>query len=482
MISALEPYPAMKDSGVPWLGEVPEHWVVRRLKTAVRNVIEQAPDHASSGLCVALEHVEGWTGRLTPAASQLVFDSQLKAFRAGDVLFGKLRPYLAKVTQPPSDGACVGEFLVLRARTAETYGAYMASLVRSKLFIDAVNSTTLGAKMPRAEWGRVGVMGIPLPPLPEQTAIVRFLDYYDRRIRRYIRAKQKLLKLLEEEKQAIIHRAVTGQIDVRTGKPYPRYKPSGVEWLGDVPEGWEVRQISHFAAVGNGSTPSRGNATYWSGGTFPWLNSGTVNSPSITAATQFVTGTALRECHLPLVPAGSVLVAITGQGKTRGTAAVLKIEATINQHLAYIRPRSSGVTATPEYLRLFLQAAYPALRRMSDDSGSTKGALTCEDLRHFRVALLPRSEQVAVVAAVAEQCRRVEAVILQAGHQISLLREYRTRLIADVVTGKLDVRDAAAALPDEPEEAEEMEEADALADEMRDGEGELAEELDGADG
>ena len=85
-----------------------------------------------------------------------------------------------------------------------------------------------------------GCLTLPLPPLPEQTAIVRFLDHADRRIRRYIRAKQKLSALLEEQKQAIIHQTVTGQIDVRTGQPYPAYKPSGLEWLGDVPAHWEV--------------------------------------------------------------------------------------------------------------------------------------------------------------------------------------------------------------------------------------------------
>ena len=89
---------------------------------------------------------------------------------------------------------------------------------------------------------------LPLPPLPEQTAIVRFLDHADRRIRRYIRAKQKLIALLEEQKQAIIHQAVTGQIDVRTGQPYPSYKDSGVEWLGEVPEHWELRRVKQGSA------------------------------------------------------------------------------------------------------------------------------------------------------------------------------------------------------------------------------------------
>ena len=86
----------------------------------------------------------------------------------------------------------------------------------------------------------------PRPPTQEQAAIVRYLDHADRRIQRYIRAKQKLITLLKEQKQAIIHQAVTGQIDVRTGQPYPAYKPSGVEWLGNVPEHWEVRRMKHL--------------------------------------------------------------------------------------------------------------------------------------------------------------------------------------------------------------------------------------------
>src|SRR5690606_19132076 len=130
----------------------------------------------------------------------------------------------------------------------------------------------------------------------------------DRRIRRYIRAKQKLIKLLEEQKQAIIHRAVTRGLN-----PDVRLKPSGAEWLGDVPEHWEIWQIGHFAVVGNGSTPSRGNAAYWTNGTYPWLNSSSVNAGTITSSDQFVTEAALGQCHLPRVPGGSVLVAITGQ-------------------------------------------------------------------------------------------------------------------------------------------------------------------------
>ena len=160
---------------------------------------------------------------------------------------------------------------------------------------------------------------------------------------------------------------------------------------------------------------------------------------------------ALRECHLPRVPVGSLLIAITGQGKTRGTSAVLGIEATINQHIAYITPRSSIVT--PEYLHLVFIAAYSTLRALSDDSGSTKGALTCEDLKRFKIAIPPNDEQQLIVETIKRETQTTDTAIARTEREIALMQEYRTRLTADIVTGKLDVRAAAAKLPtaeDEP--------------------------------
>ena len=238
MTADLQPYPAMKDSGVEWLGEVPAHWEVRRLKSWLGNIVERAGELPQVSTVVALENVESWTGRVALADSGLMFDSQLKRFRSGDVLFGKLRPYLAKVARLTSGGLCVGEFLVLRPRHRNVMGPYFEHLLRSKPIIDAVTASTHGAKMPRADWGFIGGMPVVRPPLAEQAAIVRFLGHADRRIRRYIRAKEKLIALLEEQKQAVIHRAVTGQIDVRTGRRHAAYRPSGVEWLGDVPRQW----------------------------------------------------------------------------------------------------------------------------------------------------------------------------------------------------------------------------------------------------
>jgi type I restriction enzyme S subunit len=215
MIAGLKPYPAMKDSGVPWLGEVPEHWTISRLKSSMENIIQQTGERRATDLYLALEHVESWTGRIRHAASDVSFDSQVKRFRSGDVLFGKLRPYLAKVTRPIADGVCVGEFLVLRPRDPAASPSYMEQLLRSKPIIDAVNSSTFGAKMPRADWQFMGGMVLTLPPVPEQLTIVRFLDEEITRLSGGTERAHHEISLLREYRTRLIADVVTGKLDVR---------------------------------------------------------------------------------------------------------------------------------------------------------------------------------------------------------------------------------------------------------------------------
>ena len=414
MTTGLRSYPAYRPSGVLWLGDVPAHWEVRRLKTLAANESDLSNRRPLSEPCIALEQVESWTGKVEGSSLDVSFDSQVKKFRAGDVLFGKLRPYLAKVARPSCDGYCVGEFLVLRPHNGELLAQYLEKLLRSKPVIDAVNASTSGAKMPRADWHFIGNMVQPLPPLGEQAAIVRYLDDADQRIRDYMSAKERLIALLEEERQAVIHQAVT-----RGLAPNVKLKPSGVDWLGDVPAHWETSRVGHFSEVGNGSTPSRGNAGYWDDGIHPWLNSSSVNQGIITKADQFVTDLALRECHLPRVRSGSVLVGITGQGRTRGMSAVLDIDATINQHIAFITPKTTRVS--PYFLQICLTAAYSELRAISSASGSTKAALTCEDIKHFTIVLPPRDEQERLLKQIRCELARVDTAISRARRQIELM-------------------------------------------------------------
>lgn len=390
--------------------------------------------------------------------------SAYKLVEQRDIAYNKMRAWQGAIAVSDFRGIISPAYIVMRLRE-EQNARYFHYLYRTPYFAKEAERWSYGitSDMWSLRPQHFKMIYSVRPPRDEQDAIVRFLDQANGRIERAMRAKRKLITLLNEQKQAIIHRAVTRGLD-----PTVPLKPSGIPWLGDIPKHWEVWRINRFARVGNGSTPSRAKPTFWNGGTYPWLNSSQVNRVFIDSADQFVTQVALRECHLPRVAAGSLLVAITGQGKTRGTAAVLGFESTINQHIAFISPRATVVTS--EFLHLVFVAAYQTLRALSEDSGSTKGALTCEDLKRFKVALPPMSEQVALLEHIRKETRTLSTALARTEREIDLLREYRTRLIADVVTGKVDVREAASRLPAqtslvvpenddlkgvEPEEAEE---------------------------
>jgi type I restriction enzyme S subunit len=218
--------------------------------------------------------------------------------------------------------------------------------------------------------------------------------------------------------------------------PHVPLPESGIPWLGEIPAHWGIWKIGHFAAVGNGSTPNRDNADYWTEGLIPWLNSSVVNQEEVTEADQFITETAFRECHLPLVKSGSVLVGITGQGKTRGQAVVLSFEATINQHLAFITPKQG--MADPWFLRWALFAAYDFLRSISDDAGGTKGALTCEEVGALRIPLPPIDEQCAIAAHLNREMARLDGLVAAKERVLGLVAEKRRALITRAVTRGLD--------------------------------------------
>jgi len=218
--------------------------------------------------------------------------------------------------------------------------------------------------------------------------------------------------------------------------PYPHYKDSGLPWIGRIPAHWERRRISNLGKVGNGSTPSRENLAYWSDTGTPWLNSGAVHQGIIQIAPRHVTPLAVAQCHLPLVSKNSIVIAITGQGKTRGTSAVLGMDATINQHLAYISVRNN--VANSFFLRFVLTAAYGVLRAISDDVGGTKGALTCAAVKRFPVPLPPLAEQEKIAHYLRTQDTKIARFIRIKRALIERLKEQKLRLIDHAVTGGLD--------------------------------------------
>ena len=211
----LDPNVPMKRTGIDRIPEVPAHWKTRRLKTCVADTVDMTGERESGGVYIALEHVESWTGKIVDMDFDTTFESQVKRFRSGDVLFGKLRPYLAKVTRPDRNGVCVGEFLVLRPRNDNLLPAYLEILLRSKSIVDAIDASTFGAKMPRADWQFIGNMRFPVPPPPEQVVIVEHLQRSATAIDATTDRTRRQIDLLREYRECLINDVVTGKLDVR---------------------------------------------------------------------------------------------------------------------------------------------------------------------------------------------------------------------------------------------------------------------------
>jgi type I restriction enzyme S subunit len=215
--------------------------------------------------------------------------------------------------------------------------------------------------------------------LPEQRAIAAVLG----KIQAAVEVQDKLVATLKELKAATMAKLF------REGLRGERLKQTEI---GEIPESWEVVRLEEIAQIGNGSTPKRDNLNYWEGGSIPWLTSAKVHESIIESADEFVTETARRECHLPLVRKDSLVVAITGQGKTLGNVAMVTFDTCVSQHLAFIQFQPGKVV--PGFMLYFLQGRYREFRQVSQAGGSTKGALTCGFLKGYAVPVpLPEEQQ-----------------------------------------------------------------------------------------
>jgi restriction endonuclease S subunit len=459
MTPTLTPYPAYKDSGVPWLGQVPEHWEVRRLKQIARlnPSKSEVPLAQRDGRAVFLpmERV-GSDGRFKASEVRPISDlwNGFTYFRRGDVIVAKITPCFENgkgaclENLPTAIGFGSTEFHVIRPSKA-IVSAYLYRVTTLAEFRRlGADEMTGAAGQQRVPVEFLANFPIPIPPLPEQTAIVRFLDYMDRRIRRVIRARQRQIKLLEEYRQALIHQAVTGQIDVRTGEPYAAYKDSGVPWLGQVPEHWEVRRLKYICRrEKNGSTPPTDRLDYYADSGLPWYSPPSLGSDVVIGEpTRFVTETAVLDGKVRVIEPPALAVSVIGNV---GRSALLLSKGATNQQITCFELLDS--VCQPKFVISQFRLAEDSL--VAAASSATIAILDSLHLRQTLLALPPLPEQTSIVEYLDAQTAKIDAAIAALRREIELLREYRERLIADVVTGKVDVREVAARLPEElPEE------------------------------
>lgn len=356
--------------------------------------------------------------------------------RDGDVIISTVRTYLQAIApvENPQDNLIVSTgFAVVRPSSVLDH-RFCKYAVRANRFLWEVESRSTGVSYPAINASDLGDIAVTLPEVSAQRLIAIYLDREIARIDGLLAEKESMLALLEEKRAALISRVVTRGLDQNAP-----LKPSGQEWFGEIPIHWEIQPIKYLAVVGNGSTPSVENADYWSEEGYPWLNSSVVNvSPAINAS-RFVTEIALRECHLPKIQPPAVLVGITGQGKTRGMASVLGIESTINQHLAFIKPRTQRLNA--DYLYYLLGHAYSFLRSDSDGAGSTKGAITCEQLANLKIPVPLCEEQAEICKKIRHSIDNFIPLRSEIQRSLDLLTERRAALITAAITGQIPLEE-----------------------------------------
>ena len=441
MMADLKPYPAYKDSGLAWLGRVPEHWNVRpafgafvpnrernfgmKVKTVLSlsygRIVVKPPEKLHGLVPESFE-----TYQIVNPGDIVVRTTDLQndhtSLRIGMVRDRGIitSAYLALRLQGGVSSDFGFQFLSVWDASKAIYG-YGSGLRQSLGFSDF-------KRMPVA---------VPLPE--EQAAIVRFLDWANARLERTIRAKRRVIALLTEQKQAIIHRAVTRGLD-----PAVPLKPSGIAWLGDIPAHWEVRRLKF--ATERIVDCLHATPNYSESGEHPAIRTADI-SPGIVhltkarkiSAAEYTLWTARMEPRK-----GDILY--SREGERFGIAAVVPdgVRLCVSQRMMVFRVAPGFC---PHFLMWLLNSKPTYGQALQDVMGSTAPHVNISTIKNYFLAMPDKQEQEAIVKHLELETSVIDTPIARLQREIDLLREYRTRLVADVVTGKLDVREAAAVLP-----------------------------------
>ena len=430
-VTPYPPYPAYKDSGVEWLGEIPADWEVKRLKFIAPIRISRLESKPAEGVYVGLENVESWTGRLLLDHQPENVDSVVASFEAGDVLFGKLRPYLAKVARPDFTGVCTSEIVPLQPTAACTQNYLMYCLLNEP-YIRWLDSLTYGTKMPRVSPEQLAVSFLPLPGLDEQHAIAAFLDRETARIDALVAKKERLIELLHEKRTALITRAVTKGLD-----PDVPMKDSGVEWLGEIPARWESGALRRFWSV---IDCKHRTAVY------------------VDQGLPIVSTTEVKPGRLVLDGPRKITLDdfadLTGGGRRPRRGDIIYSRNASIGAAAYVEtdePFCMGqdvclITSERDQLYLAYQLNSPVVMGQIEavSVGSTFERINVAQIKSFDVACPPMSEQRAIAAFLDRETARIDALVAKVREAIERLKELRTALISAAVTGKIDVRQEVA--------------------------------------
>ena len=396
-----------------------------------------------------MEHIQAHSMKLLGTVPASTMKSSAVHFKPGDVLYGRLRPYLNKVYRPSFEGLCSAEFIVL-PENDRVDGAYLQYFLNSPAFVKYASHLNAGDR-PRVDFDQLAPYEIPLPNLDDQRRIVAEIEKQFSRLDDAVASLKRVKANLKRYKAAVLKAAVEGRLvpteaelarrEGRTYEPGARLlqeiikeqrsrrkgnspaAPASAKH-GDLPDGWAWCTVDQLAKVGTGATPKRDRAMFYDGGNIPWVTSAAVNNSCVEQASQFVTPKALAETNLTLYPAGTLLVAMYGEGKTRGKCAELRIAATTNQALAALQTPG----AIKGYLKIFLQHNYEETRKVA--SGGVQPNLNLSLVRAISVPLPPLAEQHRIVAEVDRRLSIVREVESEVDANLKRAQALRQAVLA----------------------------------------------------
>lgn len=462
----MKKYAQVKSTNTPWFENTASHWLGRRLSTCVSSLQSGAREQSKASEVDGIpnlggEHI-GKDGLIIRKGMRFISKEFYNAMRSGvikekDLLLVKDGATIGKIsyinTMPYPECSVNEHVYILRTKRNEDT-KYIYYLFRSLPIQEQIWLNVRGSAQPGLTAQFLKNIDIHIPAMDEQTKIARYLDYKNYQINKYIRITKRQIELLKELKQTIINDAVTGKIDVRTGKPYPKYKDSGVDWLGMIPDGWQhstLAKVSSLIVDGTHFSPKS-----FESGDFMYITAKNIKEHGVDLSDVSYISSSDHEPIYRRCPVKQGDVLYIKDGATAGIATINKIEEQFSllSSVALIRTLNH---LNPRYLVYFLNSMVFKSHLLSSLTGGAMTRFTIDKLKKYNV-LYPSSDlQLSIIDYLNSHIEKFNSKINTLNRSIELLSSLQTRLISDVVSGKLDVRDVD--IPEFKEENEDHDEA-----------------------
>ncbi len=422
-------YSTYKDSGIEWIGEIPEHWDRTKMKYGV-NQISERDTPLREDIKISPENVESNTGVCLNLYSD--YDGDGMKFTKGDILFNKLRLYLKKILFTEYDGYSLGEMIVLRTKE-NLNNKYFYYLIFNQGLIDLLDSQSTGIKMPRVSPETIINSNIPIPSTNEQQQIVAFLDYKTEKIDNLIGHKEKKIELLKEKRTALINHVVTKGLN-----PDVELKDSGIEWIGEIPIHYQMISIKFLVTTPVTDGPHETPVFVDEGIPFLSVNGVVGNKINFNKVRGYISEELHIEYSKKCKPQRDDVLLVKS-GSTTGKSTIVETDLDFNIWSPLCIIRSNPNKIIPRFTFQTFQSRY--FRVLIEDNWSygTQPNIGMNVIENLSIVVPPISEQQQIVDYLDKQTKEIDDLIQLEQQKIELLKEYRQSLISEVVTGKVRV-------------------------------------------